>query len=228
MISRSGESASPMRRYALRLGSKIGGSCTIDGAIARKHAKAKTEGNLGVGGASRIAWSRNRAEGDANGGGTGGGRERGGTPKEGGGRRYTHRSDKVGIARHRVVAKRTRVGAEGKRKRSEREAQGRCGAARAPPPHVHTRARARMCARARAYIHTMLQHRRLHSGRLGSARARCSIDCECARVCTCMCGQCARGCQRRRNSPLLWRRYYVIRVRASEKQKKREPLFSES
>lgn len=56
-------------------------------------------------------------------------------------------------SRHRVVAKRTRVGAEGKRKRSEREAQGRCGAARAPPPHVHTRACTYVCARTRVYTH---------------------------------------------------------------------------
>jgi len=85
--------------------------CPSVGSIAR-HAKAKTVGNLGVGGASAVAWFRNRANGGA--------RKEARTEEvlkeeekevereeEGGDIRIAAR--RWG-PRHRMVAKRTRVG----------------------------------------------------------------------------------------------------------------------
>lgn len=92
--------------------------------------KAKTEGNLGVGGASSCV-ARNRAkerQSDDTGRKRKRGRER---------RREMYASRRRGRDRgHCVVAKRTLV--VGGARRSEREAQGRHGAARAHATHAYS------------------------------------------------------------------------------------------
>lgn len=110
----------------------------------QRHEKRGRRGNLGVGGASRVAWLRNRAKGGVQRGDAGGGDEGGGGGRGGGGGggrkrggRCTHRD---GIGGDRGIAwwqnARWSVEGEGVREGGSRSPRGRT---RASTTHTRTR-----------------------------------------------------------------------------------------